>query len=97
MVITDRVTAVGLFGLFISLVVSGWLYRKISVGRNWARITFLAFFVLGNALMLLVFRYSNQQLRWLSIEQAAHLALQAVVLYLLFSKPGSEWFRRTAG
>ena len=74
----------------------GFLYFQISVGKNWARITFLVMCVTGivPAVSLLSTEFSRSVVvGTLSLLQ---LALQAYAAFLLFTQPGSNWFRKGA-
>jgi uncharacterized membrane protein len=81
-----------------SLALSFWLYYKIYVGRNWARITLLVLAVFG------AFIVFNQI--FMNLIAAAPLLVKAqillgfginlVILALLFLPPGRTWFRKTA-
>lgn len=86
----------GLFALIIAsftFCVLFWLFYKISTGRNWARITFLCFFLIG-------LPFSVPQLLAM-IEQAplkVSIALlltllQLIALIALFSNTGNASYR----
>ncbi|MBN8549380.1 MAG: hypothetical protein J0M12_08710 [Deltaproteobacteria bacterium] len=69
-----------------------FLILKISAGKNWARITFLALFVGGliPAFPIILKEFSTvPAVGALSVLQAG---LQGYALFLLFASPGSAWF-----
>jgi hypothetical protein len=88
----------GLGGLFICALISIGLMK----GKNWVRILFLAVAILGAFRLLRLISIGN------NLEQMFHrsltLMLISVVQYLLlastfvllFTKPGSNWFRKRA-
>ena len=66
----------------------------LRAGQNWARIVFLLFFVLGCVAMLFIIptllRFGPVRVAMMGVETA----LQGYVAWLVFSLPGSLWFRR---
>ncbi|CAE6822143.1 hypothetical protein R70006_06252 [Paraburkholderia domus] len=82
-------TTVVLVGSLALLTV---LFLKVSAGRNWARITVLVFFALGAlpGLPLLFEEFSRSPV--VGVLSMAQCCLQAYGLFLLFTKPGSNWF-----
>ena len=84
-----------LFTILVSAILgfAAFLNVKISKGRNWARIVFLALV----AISLLSYLVPDGGTRAVtSIESALSIiasALDVVALYLLFSWPGALWFR----
>lgn len=79
-----------LFGLV------GFLNLKIYQGRNWARIVVLAL----TALSVLMMLFSPDEVRAEGpLLQGFYLfdvLIEVVAMYLVFSKPGSLWFKRSA-
>jgi len=72
------------------------LIWKISLGRNWARITYLVLFLIGliPAIPTLGGEFERSPiLGLLSIVQAL---MQAYGVYLLFANPGKAWFQKKA-
>ena len=81
----------------IAVVVTGLVIFKISTGKNWARITFLVLYVSGVP-SLLAHLISGELFR-LSIDgvhSVVQACLQGYALYLLFTQPGNNWFRKSA-
>lgn len=72
----------------------GFLVFKISAGKNWARITFLVLFIIGvlPSLLVVVGEFSRSLI--LGVLSVAQIGLQGYALFLLFSLPGSTWFRK---
>jgi len=85
------------FTLFVSLAVIAvvaWLIYKISKRKNWARITYLVPTLLGSVpyVPMLVTEFKRSPfIGGLSVLQ---LSLQIFALWLLFTKPGSTWFKQ---
>ncbi|MBC8028342.1 MAG: hypothetical protein H7Y89_20300 [Steroidobacteraceae bacterium] len=83
----------------LSLALLVWLYYKIYVGRNWARITLLAFSVLGG-LMTMSSVFMGVVIAApavAKVQMSVGLAINLAVLWLLFISPGRHWFRRSSG
>ncbi len=78
----------------IGIAVSMWIGRKLLLGRNWMRVTFLILFVLGLAFtpfrMARLFHGSNELL----IIYVVQSVIQAFAILLMFIKPGSSWFSK---
>lgn len=72
-----------------------FLIFKIYAGRNWARITFLVLFVLGilPTLPTVLGEFARSPL--IGTLSVVQVGLQIYALFLLFTKPGSAWFRKT--
>jgi hypothetical protein len=82
-----------LFSLFILI----WIYYKIYVGRNWARIVLLVFSVIG---VLMTVNGAVMDLLAAAptiakVQMFVGLGLSGVILWLLFFSPGRHWFRRS--
>lgn len=80
----------------LSVAVLFWLYYKIWLGRNWARILILVFTALGALTML------NSTVRTTlaaqppagTIVMLLNYGVSIVILWLLFVSPGRVWFRK---
>jgi len=75
------------------LLLNGFILLRIARGHDWARVTYLVLFAGGLAVLFALEPPPNQG----ALEQALNVAgmvLDATALYLLFAKPGSEWFAR---
>ena len=84
------------FVMAFVLAIIALLIHKISAGRNWARITFLVFFVLGTTSYVpnLIAMFSRSAITGsLSLLQ---VVLQMGALYLIFTNPGAGWFKSKA-
>jgi hypothetical protein len=80
------------FGLF---AIAAWLIFKIGQGRNWARWAYLVLAVLGYLTVAASWQtYVNQFTASpiTAVLFALQLATEIPALYLLFTKPGREWF-----
>jgi hypothetical protein len=83
----------------ISLLLMFWIYYKIYVGRNWARITLLVFSVLGTAMTLspTVLNVLATAPTIAKVQALVAQAFNVAELWLLFFSPGRHWFRRSQG
>jgi hypothetical protein len=76
-----------------------WLTHKISLGRNWARITFLILTILGSTFYVArpSLMFAGPTLEVVLATATAILQLAALVLFFLH--PSNQWFRsiRTLG
>jgi hypothetical protein len=77
----------------IILGVTGAMTQCIYAGHNWARIVFLALFVLGGLPYFAVLAEMFQRSKVTASLSLLQLLLQAAAMYLVFTKPGSRWFR----
>jgi hypothetical protein len=84
------------FILIFTFTLIAVLIFNISAGRNWARITFLVMFIIGvvPTLPLVLGEFSRSAV--VGALSAAQIGLQVYALFLLFTQPGSSWFRRVA-
>ncbi len=82
------------FVLVFVFALDAFLIFKISAGRNWARITFLVIFVIDMlpTLPLMLGEFSSAPV--IGALSVAQVGLQVYAMFLLFSQPGSGWFRK---
>lgn len=82
------------FVLVFTFALIGFLIFKISAGRNWARITFLVMFIIGvlPTLPIVLGEFSRSAV--VGALSVAQIGLQLYALFLLFTQPGSSWFRK---
>jgi hypothetical protein len=78
-----------LFGLF------GFVTVKIYQGMNWARIVMLVLTALSVLMMLFPSTESRAEGPLLQGLYLLDVLIEVVAMYLVFSKPGSLWFRRS--
>jgi hypothetical protein len=71
-----------------------WLTYKIWRGRNWARITFLALYLVGLPFSIPTVRGLFSASVTVGCITVLQTILQLAAIYLLFAKPGSNWFKR---
>lgn len=90
-------------GMFIgsqlfSLAIMVWIYYKIYVGRNWARIVLLVFSILGGLAILnrAVMDLLAAAPAIAKVQMYVGLGLNAAILWLLFFSPARQWFRRSS-
>jgi hypothetical protein len=77
---------------FFSLLIMAWLTHKTNQGRNWARITFLVLYLVGTVISIPAFFMAPHS----TIDVGVFIiqaALQAVALFMLFSRDARPWFR----
>ena len=82
------------FILVFTFALSGFLIFKISAGRNWARITFLVLFIIGVLPTLPIVFGEFSRSTVVGALSVAQIGLQVYALFLLFTQPGSGWFRK---
>jgi hypothetical protein len=81
-------------GLLISnAVLSIWLNLKIAAGRNWARIVWMVWFLLGASLTAAMFLTVLKQYTWNPLARVQGL-LQIVIFVLLLTPSAARWFKR---
>lgn len=82
------------FILIFTFALIAFLVFKISSGRNWARITFLVMFIIGvlPTLPIVLDEFSRSAV--VGALSVAQIGLQVFALFLLFTQPGSNWFRK---
>ena len=80
----------------VSLLILGFIIWKMSLGRNWARVTLLVLFLIG---LPFYFFYIRAEIGRSAI-LAALSVLQAIVqgagLFLVFTDPAKDWFKKAA-
>ena len=82
------------FILVFTFALIGFLIFKISAGRNWARITFLVLFIIGVLPTLPIVFGEFSRSAVVGALSVAQIGLQVYALFLLFTQPGSGWFRK---
>ena len=85
----SMVWVVSLGALGISALLTASIYAR----QNWARIVFLVLFLLGGLPYLAVLSDMFGRSKVAALLSLTQLLLQAAAIYLLFTKPGSLWFR----
>ena len=85
------VTPGAIFGLLLGFTIGGWLYYKLWMGRNWARITLLILIVIS---LPIAIQKIPQLLAQGPVVLGLHVfenAIEALAIYLVFV-PGRRWF-----
>jgi hypothetical protein len=78
-----------------TVVVLAWLYYKVYQGRNWARITWLVFAIIGFAGIAMAWPQLGNSLPGLAkIQMLIGAGITAWQFWLLFLSPGRRWFGR---
>jgi len=83
-----------LFVMLATLGITGVFIYAVARGRNWARITFLIFAIIGIPLAVKPLQDSLAASPFSGILGILQSLLQIVGLVLLFLKPSSDWFNR---
>jgi hypothetical protein len=81
----------GILGILLHLVI---FILKISEGRNWARIIYLLVLLLGMLSFLPALLYEFSRSPIVATLSSMQVYLQAHAMYLVFTRPGSLWFRK---
>lgn len=76
------------------LLVMALFTLAINAGINWARILFLVLFVIGALPYFFALAEMFAHSALTATLSLAQLFLQASAIYLVFTKPGSQWYRR---
>jgi hypothetical protein len=79
--------------LIVNAVISIWLNLKIAAGRNWARIVWMAWFLLGAMLTVAMFLTVLKQYSWNALARV-HGLLQIIIFVLLLTPNAARWFKR---
>jgi hypothetical protein len=84
------------FVLIFTFAILWFFIAQISAGRNWARITFLVLSLIGllPSLLVLLDQFSRSLLA--GAVTVLQIGLQIDAMFLLFTEPGSGWFRKAA-
>lgn len=82
------------FVLIFTFALIGFLIFKISAGKNWARTTFLVMFVIGMLPTLPIVSSEFSRSPVVGALSVAQIGLQVYAMFLLFTKPGTSWFRK---
>lgn len=82
------------FILVSVIAVMALLIVFISKGKNWARVTFMVLFVLGSlpSVPLILGEFTRSPV--LGAFSVVQIVLQVVAFYIIFTKPGSLWFKK---
>ncbi len=78
------------------LLVQAAFIVLVSAGHNWARILVLVMFALGTLMTLADFGAEYARSRLVAWVDVSSIVVEAVALYLVFTRPASRWFRRRA-
>ncbi|MDR3615374.1 MAG: hypothetical protein P4L53_17580 [Candidatus Obscuribacterales bacterium] len=82
--------------VFTTLIMA-FMFRQIAAGKNWARIAYAVFY--GLTLPLSIGMLFNAQISrppLTLIVMSIQIPLQGYALYLLFTKPGSDWYTKAS-
>lgn len=85
-----------IFSLLFTFAFLLWLANRVARGRNWARIVFLIFFLLGLPFSIGPLLQSLGYAPLSGMLGVIQLTLQVVALVLMFSRQASPWFRGSA-
>lgn len=84
-----------LYVLWLGLSV--WVTHKISRGRNWARVAFLIYFLIGVPGFVSQLLAMFERPFFATAPDIAITVLQVIALYLVFAGAGAHWFSRSKG
>lgn len=81
-----------------SVALAGWIYYKIYLGRNWARILLLVFSLIGmlSFLSQVVTDIIAASPLLAKVQMTLGMVINLVILWLLFVSPGRTWFKKAA-
>jgi hypothetical protein len=74
--------------------IRAWLMTKIDAGRNWARVTFLVLSLWGFVAFLATASRVFARSPTSAILKVSIYVLLLAAFSLIFTRPGSEWFKR---
>jgi hypothetical protein len=80
----------------LTLFLMAYLIWKMSQGRNWARITLVALFLLGIPFFFPFVRAEFNRSATAAILSIMQALFQGTGLVLAFTAPGKEWFSKSA-
>jgi hypothetical protein len=83
-----------ILGQAFMMAILFWLYYKIFQGRNWARIVWLVFSLLGFAMLPFTFKLLNAMPGVVKVQMVLGFGVTLVIIWLLFFSPGKHWFQR---
>ena len=82
-----------IFTTFFTLAILAFFIFMIGKGKNWARITFLVFFIIGIPLAGRSLFQSLLRNPVSGILGIVEIILEIIALVFLFQKPSSDWFK----
>ena len=82
--------------LSVFWAITAWVVAMIERGRNWARFTYLALFVLGLPMVLVLLPLTFAVEPLLVLSTVLQLLLQLAGLVMVFIPPAGTWFRGAA-
>jgi hypothetical protein len=85
----NPIISVGAF----TIVVIGLLAWKMGQGRNWARITFLILFIVGAVPAMAILKSNLDRSVVVGVLAVIQTIAQLYALWLVFTPPGSHWFK----
>ena len=86
----------GIVWTVIALVLAFFclLIWKVSQGRNWARYTYLVFFLIGLIPAIPTLMNELQRSPVLVVISVVQFIMQGYAAFLLFTDPGKSWFQK---
>lgn len=79
--------------IFVTSAFLLWVYYKIYSGRNWARILFLIFYLIGLPISISTSIDMFAHSKIVALITDLQALIQLITLCLLFSKQGNAWFK----
>jgi len=80
------------FTVILTVALYSFFIRKISEGKNWARIVFLVFFLQAALSFIFTVPAEFRHSPALAILGVVGIGLQAVAFLWIFTDPGKQWF-----
>jgi hypothetical protein len=81
---------------FVNLLLLIYFTWKMSQGRNWARIVLLVLFLFGLPLYPIHIREEFGRSATIAVLSLAQGALEGAALFLAFTAPAKDWFKKPA-
>ena len=86
-------SGINIFVLFLIFALVFFIYYLIGKGKNWARIIFLIFFIVGFPLTMLQLLPSLSRTPFSGLLGLVQVTLTIIALVNLFHKESNKWFR----
>lgn len=92
-VVKPQLIVVTIFAFLLTLAFTVFLFVMILRGKNWARLLFLTFFLIGFPFSLPSIFMAFQKSPIPSVFSLAQICLQMMAAVLLLQKPSRQWFK----
>lgn len=92
-VVKPQLLVVAIIAFLLTLAFTVFLFVMILRGKNWARLLFLTFFLIGFPFSIPAIFMAFQKSPIPSVFSLIQLCLQMMAAVLLLQKPSRQWFR----